>query len=124
MSTASRFVRLRLVHWGGTALLVAAILWPATAAGGGVKDPRPALNAPPAVAPAVAAPFAFTAPGPSAPVLLADDSGWSWRSLLKPLEFLQGSRRNMIQAATVAMCIALYIIWWRRVVGEDWNPDV
>jgi hypothetical protein len=50
------------------------------------------------------------------PALFADDSGWTWRSVLKPLEFLQGSRRNMIQAATVAMCIALYIIWWRRAV--------
>ena len=110
MSTATRFVRLRLLRWGGAAVLAVAILWPATAAA--------ARNAPPAVAPVVAAPLAFTAPGPSASVLLADDSSWSWRSLLKPLEFLQGSRRNMIQAATVAMCIALYIIWWRRAVEK------
>jgi hypothetical protein len=110
MSTASQFVRLRLLHWGGVALLVVAILRPATAAA--------AQNAPPATAPAVAAPFAFTAAVLPAPVLFAEDSGWSWRSILKPLEFLQGSRRNMIQAATVAMCIALYIIWWRRAVDR------
>ncbi len=110
MSTASRFVCVRLLRWGGAALLAVAILRPATAAA--------ALNAPPATAPAVAAPFAFSAPVPSAPVLFAEDSGWSWRSLLKPMEFLQGSRRNMIQAATVAMCIALYIIWWRRAVEK------
>ena len=110
MSTASRFVRLRLLRWGGAALLVVAILWPTT--------PAAALNAPPSVAPTVAAPFALTEAVPSAPVLFAEDSGWSWRSLLKPLEFLQGSRRNMIQAATVAMCIALYIIWWRRAVDR------
>ena len=110
MSTASRFVRLQLLRWGGAALLIVAILRPATAAA--------ALNGPPATEPAVAAPFAFTAPVPSVPALFAEDSGWSWRSILNPLEFLQGSRRNMIQAATVGMCIALYIIWWRRAVDR------
>jgi hypothetical protein len=37
--------------------------------------------------------------------------------MFKPLEFVQGSRRNMVQLATVGMCIALYIIWWRKL-GE------
>jgi hypothetical protein len=110
MSTASRFVRLRPLRWGAVALLVVAIIEPATAAA--------ALSVPPTTAPADAAPFALTAPVPTAPVLFADDSGWSWRSFLRPLEFIQGSRRNMIQAATVAMCIALYIIWWRRAVEK------
>ena len=50
----------------------------------------------------------------SAPPLVAEESRWTWSRMLKPLEFVQGSRRNMIQLATVGMCIALYIIWWRR----------
>jgi hypothetical protein len=50
----------------------------------------------------------------SPPPLFAEESRWSWSKMLKPLEFVQGSRRNMIQLATVGMCIALYIIWWRR----------
>jgi hypothetical protein len=108
MSTALRFVRLRRLAWVGVVFLVVAIPDPPTAAA--------AWRAPPVSAPAGDAPLALTAPISPAPALFADDSGWSWRSLLKPLEFLQGSRRNMIQAATIAMCIALYIIWWRRAV--------
>jgi hypothetical protein len=72
----------------------------------------------PAAEPAVAAPSGLVAPAHTARVLFAEDSGWSWRSLLKPLEFVRGSRSNMIQAATISMCIALFIIWWRRAVEK------
>jgi len=108
MSTASRFLGLRLLRRVGVAILVVAILAPPTAAA--------AWKAPTTAGRALEAPVASSALVAMTPALFADDSGWTWRSVLKPLEFLQGSRRNMIQAATVAMCIALYIIWWRRAV--------
>jgi hypothetical protein len=110
MSTASRFLRLRPNRWVEVAILVVAILAPPTAAA--------AWKAPPNRGQVLAAPAVSSALVPTTPALFADDSGWTWRSVLKPLEFLQGSRRNMIQAATVAMCIALYIIWWRRAVDK------
>jgi hypothetical protein len=56
------------------------------------------------------------APHLASPVLLADDSGWSWSKVTKPFQVVQGSRRTMVQFATIGMCIALYIIWWRKVV--------
>jgi hypothetical protein len=65
---------------------------------------------PPAVVSAarVAAP---TAPVAAAPVF-AD--GWSVRKLYAPFEGILGNRTRMIQFCMLAMCIALYIIWWRK----------
>jgi hypothetical protein len=31
-----------------------------------------------------------------------------------PFERALGDRRRMIQISTVSMCLALFIIWWRR----------
>jgi hypothetical protein len=41
-------------------------------------------------------------------------AGFSSRSVWSPLEWALGSQRRMLQVATVAMCIALYVIWWRK----------
>jgi hypothetical protein len=105
MNFATDFIGYRRTPRWGIVLLAAAALWHISAG-----------NAP-ASAPPIEVAWA-SAPAMPAPILLADEEGWSWRSLLKPVEFLQGSRRNMIQAATVGMCIALYIIWWRRAVEK------
>jgi hypothetical protein len=36
------------------------------------------------------------------------------RSIWTPLEWALGSQKRMLQVATVAACVALYIIWWRK----------
>ena len=63
----------------------------------------------------------FSMPSKSPGTTFAEETGWNWKGMLKPFSFVQGSRRNMIQLATVGLCIALYIIWWRKLserVGE------
>jgi hypothetical protein len=59
----------------------------------------------------------FSLPSKSSGTALSEETGWSWTKMFKPLEFVHGSRRNMVQLATVGMCIALYIIWWRKLDG-------
>src|SRR6266481_6260638 len=93
-STAMRFSpQSCLRQWLAVVLLAAAFLWPATLR---AEQSRPAQKQAPA----------FNAPNLAGPVLFADESSWRWSKLLKPLEFLRGSRRNMILMATVGMCIA------------------
>jgi hypothetical protein len=62
--------------------------------------------------PAAQAAVPLRAPSP----VLAD--GWKLSKLTSkvysPFEWAVGNRRRMIQASTLAMCLALYIIWWRR----------
>jgi hypothetical protein len=66
---------------------------------------------PPAVV--SAAPVAaHTAPVAAAAPVFAD--GWSVRKLYAPFEGILGNRTRMIQFCMLAMCIALYIIWWRK----------
>jgi hypothetical protein len=58
------------------------------------------------VSPARAAP-PVTAPSPTCAVLGA-------RTFWPAVEWALGSQRRMLQVATVGMCLALYIIWWRK----------
>jgi hypothetical protein len=55
-------------------------------------------------------------PVPTPAVVFAD--GWSPRKLVNklysPIESALGDRRRMIQLATLSMCLALFVIWWRR----------
>jgi len=46
----------------------------------------------------------------SAPLLA---EGWSWRNLFGPVQWAVGSRRRMVQFATIGMCIGLYILMRR-----------
>jgi hypothetical protein len=66
----------------------------------------------PAPAPAADPSALLSRPSP----VLAD--GWKMSKitskLYSPMEWAFGSRRRMIQLSTLAMCLALYIIWWRR----------
>jgi hypothetical protein len=94
---------LRPTRWVGVGLLLAAVLFPAPLR---ARDSQPAELASPMVG----------APNLTSSVLLADDSDWSWSKVTKPFQVVQGSRRTMVQFATIGMCIALYIIWWRKVV--------
>jgi hypothetical protein len=54
---------------------------------------------------------AAPAPAPAAPAF-ADGLGSS--KIWGPLEWALGSQRRMLQVATVGMCLALYIIMWRK----------
>jgi hypothetical protein len=45
---------------------------------------------------------------------LAQESFWS--SHMGSLNTIVGSRKRMVQFGTVAMILALYIIWWRKAV--------
>jgi hypothetical protein len=36
------------------------------------------------------------------------------RSFWSPIEWALGSQKRMLQVATLAGCVALYIIWWRK----------
>ncbi len=36
------------------------------------------------------------------------------RSIWSPIEWAMGSQRRMLQVATVGMCLAIYIILWRK----------
>jgi hypothetical protein len=48
---------------------------------------------------------------PAAPVLVAASaSGAFWG----PVEWALGTQRRMLQVGTVGMCLALYIIMWRK----------
>jgi hypothetical protein len=40
--------------------------------------------------------------------------GWTWRSVLSPLDHILGDQKAMIRFGTVAFISALYIIWWRK----------
>jgi len=64
--------------------------------------PVQARAAPPLLRPAVKA---------VAPVVA---EGWSWRKLYAPVEGGLASKRRMLQFGVIGMCVALYIIWWRR----------
>ena len=59
------------------------------------------------VAPAVHAAPSFVSSPPPAAVLIS-------RSLWTPIEWAMGNQRRMLQVATVGMCLALYIIMWRK----------
>jgi hypothetical protein len=103
-----RFWALRPVLWAGILLLLAVFLSPAVVRADGAKaadQPSPS----------------FSLPSKSPGTAISEETGWSWTRIFKPFEFVQGSRRNMVQLATIGMCIALYIIWWRKLgerVGE------
>ena len=90
--------------WAGIILVSALLLSPAAVRADGAK---PAEGSSPS----------FSMPSKSPGTTISEETGWSWTKMFKPLEFVQGSRRNMVQLATVGMCIALYIIWWRKL-GE------
>jgi hypothetical protein len=59
------------------------------------------------LAPAVRAAPSFAPSAPPAAVLGS-------RSIWTPLEWALGNQRRMLQVATVGMCLALYIIMWRK----------
>jgi hypothetical protein len=68
---------------------------------------------PPARAKAVAhgrpaAPTVWTNP------VVAQSTKWTWRKLYAPLESGLASRRRMLQFGIIGMCLALYIIVWRK----------
>lgn len=61
----------------------------------------------------VAALLLAPAPAAAAPSpVFADGVGSS--KIWAPLEWALGSQRRMLQVATVGMCLALYIIMWRK----------
>jgi hypothetical protein len=98
----------RPVLCAGIALVLAVLLAPTTVWADGGK---PADSSSPG----------FSLPSKSPGTTLSEETGWSWTKMFKPFSFVQGNRRNMVQLATVGMCIALYIIWWRKLserVGE------
>jgi hypothetical protein len=41
-------------------------------------------------------------------------AGITSRTFWAPLEWAMGSQRRMLQVGTVGMCLALYIIMWRK----------
>lgn len=49
---------------------------------------------------------------PSA-TLVAAESTWKSR-VGNTVDWAMSSRRRMVQVSTIGMCIALYIIWWRK----------
>jgi hypothetical protein len=69
------------------ALFLATLLASPARAGG---PPRPAVPPPPACAAVLS------------------------RSFWTPIEWAMGSQRRMLQVATVGMCLALYIIAWKK----------
>jgi hypothetical protein len=50
----------------------------------------------------------LTSPARAAPPAAASRGFWG------PIEWAMGSQRRMLQVATVGMCLALYIIMWRK----------
>ncbi|HKI37183.1 MAG TPA: hypothetical protein VKA46_35340 [Gemmataceae bacterium] len=48
---------------------------------------------------------------PPAPVFAA---GSTSRAFWAPIEWALGTQRRMLQVATVGMCLAIYIIVWRK----------
>ena len=40
--------------------------------------------------------------------------GWTWSKLFSPIERMVGNQTRMIQFGVVALCSAMYIIWWRK----------
>jgi hypothetical protein len=73
----------------------------------------PALVAFALIVPAPA--FAAAADSATHPVtvcaVLAD--GGAGRSL-NPLQFIMGSRTRLLQIGAAAVCLSLWVIWWRR----------
>ncbi|CAN5417088.1 hypothetical protein BH10PLA2_BH10PLA2_17880 [soil metagenome] len=39
---------------------------------------------------------------------------WTWSKLFSPVERMVGNQAGMIRLGIIALCSALYIIWWRR----------
>ncbi len=39
----------------------------------------------------------------------------SWKDIYNPTEGYIGNRRRMLQTLIVLMCVALWIIWWRKL---------
>ncbi|HZT79235.1 MAG TPA: hypothetical protein VFA26_03375 [Gemmataceae bacterium] len=75
--------------------------------------PRPRGRAPALLA-ALFAVALFAAPAVAAPTpTFAEGSSLS-RSVWAPIQWAMGSQRRMLQTATVGMCLALYIIMWRK----------
>ncbi len=72
-----------------------------------------ALAAPAAPAAVVTPPQPFVS-RPAADAAPSVSQSWSFRRLLNPITNGINSRARMIQIGTVAMAVALYIIWWRR----------
>ena len=102
MNTASCLpVRPRLSRWSGP-FLVALFLVAAGAA--------PAQAAGPAPAPGPRTVCLVQRPRASVPVPTAS----IWHSVNRFLESSLNNRRRMLQFATVGMCLALYIMIWRR----------
>jgi hypothetical protein len=87
-SDVSRGFRSRHCTW--ILFLFLLLLQPAPA---GAREPRPEVAGQAALV--------------SAPLLA---EGWSWRSLYNPVQSALGTRRRMIQMATIGMCIGLYIL--------------
>jgi hypothetical protein len=94
---------LRLAVCAGIVLLLALLLSPAIVRADGGKSDQSSPS--------------FSMPSKSPGTTISEETGWSWTKMFKPFSFVQGNRRNMVQLATVGMCIALYIIWWRKL-GE------
>src|SRR5262249_11351197 len=69
------------------------------------------LGAEASAVPARAAPPPAAAPVAVAPLLA---ERWSWAKVYSAMENGLSSRRRMVQFGALAMCLALYIIWWRR----------
>ncbi len=39
---------------------------------------------------------------------------WTWSKLFSPIERTVGNQAGMIRFGIIALCSALYIIWWRK----------
>jgi hypothetical protein len=96
--------RVRLAFCAGIVLLLAIPLSPALVRADGGKSDQSSPS--------------FSMPSKSPGTTFSEETGWNWKGMLKPFTFVQGNRRNMVQLATVGLCIALYIIWWRKL-GEQ-----
>jgi hypothetical protein len=103
MRPLSRSRNLRLAVCIGIVILLAVAPLPTLARADGGKSDQSSPS--------------FSMPSKSPGTTISEETGWSWTKMLKPFSFVQGNRRNMVQLATVGMCIALYIIWWRKL-GE------
>ena len=107
MRPQSRSRNLRLAVCVGIVILLAVAFAPALAWADGGKSDQSSPS--------------FSLPSKSPGTTFTEETGWNWKGMLKPFTFVQGNRRNMVQLATVGLCIALYIIWWRKLgerVGE------
>jgi hypothetical protein len=39
---------------------------------------------------------------------------WTWSKVFSPIERMVGNQAGMIRLGIIALCSALYIIWWRK----------